>query len=175
MPSVWIRDELGQRVRQIRKGAGLTQADLAEKLRGYDVDVHQSTVAKMEAGVRPTVAHEVWALASALGVDYYDLLPPPEGAAWTPLPASDEQRRAHLRNRALEEALFASRARLDADQRALANLEQEVKDSRREVDALREQSIPEDMKMDWANGEAGARDMLEREGRARRGQHQEEG
>lgn len=75
--SVQVWRHLGIQVRTLRTRRSWTQSSLADLLRrDYGVDMHQTTLAKLEGGVRPTVAHEIWALARAFGVDYSDLLPP---------------------------------------------------------------------------------------------------
>ena len=67
----------GRRVRSFRKARGLTQEDLAMVLGAqHQVFLHQTTVAKLESGNRPTNVPELFALASALGVSYEELLPP---------------------------------------------------------------------------------------------------
>ncbi|MFK5645101.1 helix-turn-helix domain-containing protein [Ornithinimicrobium sp. LYQ121] len=71
--------QLGDRVKQLRKSRGYTQAELVERLRPYDVEMHSTTLAKLESGGRPTTVHEVWALASVLGCEYTRLLPAPLG------------------------------------------------------------------------------------------------
>lgn len=55
----------------------MTQEDLATVLGAqHRVFLHQTTVAKLESGSRPTNVPELFALASALGVSYEELLPP---------------------------------------------------------------------------------------------------
>lgn len=72
----WI--DFGVRVKELRKARDWTQADLAAKLRELGLDLHQSTIAKLEGATRPTAVHEVWALASVFGVAYSSLLTAPE-------------------------------------------------------------------------------------------------
>jgi len=68
----------GSRVRAFRKARGWSQEELAQVLANFHkVVLHQTTVAKLEGGARPTSVPEVFALASALGVSYEELLPPP--------------------------------------------------------------------------------------------------
>ena len=69
----------GSRVRNFRKAVGWTQEELAQALADrFSVVLHQTTVAKLESGSRPTNVLEIVALASVLGVSYDDLLPPPD-------------------------------------------------------------------------------------------------
>jgi transcriptional regulator with XRE-family HTH domain len=59
---------LGQKVRQLRTERGWTQEQLAEKLNGLGWTMHQTTVAKLEAGARPIRIAEADALALAFGL-----------------------------------------------------------------------------------------------------------
>lgn len=58
----------GRRVRRARESAGLTQAQLAERMRGFGATLDPSMVAKIEAGIRPTNIAEAVALRGALGI-----------------------------------------------------------------------------------------------------------
>lgn len=78
---VWTWVEFGQRVRGLRQARGWSQATLAQHLKGLGVNLHQTTIAKMEGGIRPTVVHEVWALAVVFKAPYDLLLPPLD---WNP-------------------------------------------------------------------------------------------
>src|SRR5262245_65845258 len=66
--SAWI----GGRLRELREGKGLTQAQLAEL-----VGVKRDAVARWEADVREPGWSNVVALAQALGVSCEDFLQPP--------------------------------------------------------------------------------------------------
>lgn len=72
-----VERHLGNRVRELRKERGWSQAELVTRLEALGVGMHQTTVAKLERGNRPTPAEELWALATVFGVDYSDLLPAP--------------------------------------------------------------------------------------------------
>lgn len=75
---MWLRprgrDALGQAVAACRQEAGLTQEQLAQRLR-----IHRTTVIDMEAGRNSALARVV----DALGVLGYDLLVVPRGARVT--------------------------------------------------------------------------------------------
>lgn len=75
--------EFGQRVRQLRKAAGLTQQQLADRLSQWGRSYHQTTVAKLEAGTRPTTLEELIPLSVALGVSQREFFedPSPEDMA----------------------------------------------------------------------------------------------
>lgn len=61
----------GDRLKQLRKAAGLTQAELAEK-----VGSHTITVSRWETDEREPTWTNIAALAKALGVDCTAFLPP---------------------------------------------------------------------------------------------------
>lgn len=69
--------EFGRRVRELRKAAGLTQAELAERLGRWGKSYHQTTVAKLEGGGRPTTLEELMPLAVALGVSQREFFDDP--------------------------------------------------------------------------------------------------
>jgi transcriptional regulator with XRE-family HTH domain len=61
----------GEKLRRERRGAGLTQVELAERS-----DVAQSTIAQIEGGARPNPhPRTLTKLAEALGLRARDLLP----------------------------------------------------------------------------------------------------
>ncbi len=59
---------LGQKVRQLRMERGWSQEQLAEKLNSLGWAVHQTTIAKLEAGTRPIRIAEADTLAVAFGL-----------------------------------------------------------------------------------------------------------
>ena len=58
----------GVRVKDLRQARGWTQGDLAQRLTAAGYPMHQTTVAKMEGGSRPTNVGEVAALAAIFGI-----------------------------------------------------------------------------------------------------------
>jgi transcriptional regulator with XRE-family HTH domain len=64
----------GRRVRALRVSAGMTQADLAEKMTHLGVNMRQGMIAKLERGARPTPVGEVTVLANVLDVSPSALL-----------------------------------------------------------------------------------------------------
>lgn len=58
----------GENVRQFRVMSGMSQADLAKRLTDAGFTMHQTTVAKLEKGNRPTAVGEVAALASVFDI-----------------------------------------------------------------------------------------------------------
>lgn len=66
----------GDNVRRLRKARGWTQGQLADRLREGGIDLHQTTIAKIEGGTRPTVVHEIWTLAAVFNVGLDVLFPP---------------------------------------------------------------------------------------------------
>lgn len=65
----------GERLRQVREGAGLTQQELADRI-GF----HKLSVAKLEQGIREPTWATVLALADALSVST-EVFRPKDGAA----------------------------------------------------------------------------------------------
>jgi transcriptional regulator with XRE-family HTH domain len=74
---------IAQKVRQLRTERGWSQEDLAERMTRLGWPMHQTTVAKMEAGKRPIRAGEVYGLALVFGLPIQALwyLPVP-GEPW---------------------------------------------------------------------------------------------
>lgn len=64
----------GARIRQLRQGREWTQGDLAAQMTGAGFPLHQTTVAKLEVGSRPTSVEELFALAAILNVTVPELL-----------------------------------------------------------------------------------------------------
>lgn len=71
-----VRRIFGVTVRNIRKLRGWSQEELARQLSEIGVTMHQTTVAKMENGARPTSVDELVLVARVLGVRPADLTPP---------------------------------------------------------------------------------------------------
>lgn len=67
---------LGVKVRHLRERREWSQAKLARHLSDLGLEMHQTTVAKMEAGRRPIRVSEAAAVAQALGVPVDALLDP---------------------------------------------------------------------------------------------------
>lgn len=63
----------GRRVRDLRTARGWTQAELASALSFTGKSYHQTTIAKLENGARPTSVEEVHLLAALLDVEVVDL------------------------------------------------------------------------------------------------------
>ena len=57
-----------EKFRQLREERGWSQGELSERLAGFGVDMHQTTIAKMEAGKRPLRVSEMFGLSHAFGM-----------------------------------------------------------------------------------------------------------
>jgi transcriptional regulator with XRE-family HTH domain len=68
----------GQRLRVLREEAGMTQAQLAERMTGQGFPMHQTTIGKIEANQRPVRVNEASMLAGILGLQLSDLLADPD-------------------------------------------------------------------------------------------------
>lgn len=65
---------IGEKVRTLRTGKGMTQKALAEQLQLAGYDFTDLTVLRIENGTRFVPDYEVKALAKVFGVDYSELL-----------------------------------------------------------------------------------------------------
>jgi len=83
-----VAPHLGRNVKRIRQERGWSQTALAHELGFLGLLLRQTTMAKLEGGVRPTSADELWALASVFEVPYDDLLPTP---LWTKVDSADDK------------------------------------------------------------------------------------
>jgi len=79
----WERD-FGEKMRQWRKARNWSQEDVANKLRTYGFDMHQTTVAKIERGARPLRVAEAAAIAFIFRVPPLAVFlgPPAEPTPW---------------------------------------------------------------------------------------------
>lgn len=107
--------EFGRRVKQLRRAEGLTQAQLAERLSQWGRSYHQTTVAKLEAGTRPTSLEELIPLAAALGVSQREFFEDPS-------PADQAAHRVRL----AEQELLALRSEFGLAHTRLAQLRDEL-------------------------------------------------
>lgn len=103
---------VGQRVRQLREAAGLTQQELGASLFLHGEPLHQTTVAKLEAGTRPLRLNDVGALAA-----FFDV---PIESLWQSEDVVDEELREALAkvHEMGKRALAAKRASETASERA---------------------------------------------------------
>lgn len=69
--------DFGRRVKRLRKDVGLTQKELADRLSQWGRSYHQTTVAKLESGNRPTTLEELIPLSVALGVSQREFFQDP--------------------------------------------------------------------------------------------------
>jgi transcriptional regulator with XRE-family HTH domain len=121
------------RLRAARESAGLTQRQLAASMTTAGYGMHQTTIAKIEAGERPVTVGESAALARVLGVDHAGLITNP-GASWNrraELPGALAERvrlteqvgKARMRYDAASDALDAAKGALRAVEMRIQELE----------------------------------------------------
>lgn len=67
----------GQKVRALRTALGWSQADLAQRMTAWGHRLHQTQIAKIEAGERVTTIDELAGFARILEVDVGDLVSTP--------------------------------------------------------------------------------------------------
>lgn len=120
-----VTDVFGANVRAARKARLWSQTDLAQQLAHVGVYVHQTTVAKVENGTRPTSVAEVWALASVLGLGYDELLAPVAAQSDRLLRAQHELDRAQRRRASLQADLDRQEAEVQAAAEVLELLRKE--------------------------------------------------
>lgn len=101
-----VQQRFGVQIRDLRKSRGMSQAGLAGQLAAVGCVLHQTAIAKIEAGTRPTTVAELAALALVLDQEAEQLvtryvMSPPPGLA------------AELANRGLA-AIEAENAQLEA-------------------------------------------------------------
>lgn len=79
-------------MKALREKQGLTQTDVARRLRERGLSFHQSTVAKVETGERPIRLDEAYAIADALGSQVGDMARggAPAAAEWEVKDAYEE-------------------------------------------------------------------------------------
>jgi transcriptional regulator with XRE-family HTH domain len=99
--NIWER-LFGGRVKDLRAARGWTQEDLAQRMTAAGHAMHQTTVAKLEGGNRPTTVGEASTIASIFGI--------PIGALFETYEAQDYAELATLANRLT--ALAADKAKL---------------------------------------------------------------
>lgn len=78
----------GSRVRAARGSRGWTQDELSRRMTAVGYPLHQTTIAKLESGTRPTSVEEMLVLGAVMGVPVSEFLEPGR-------PRSAEQEVAH--------------------------------------------------------------------------------
>jgi transcriptional regulator with XRE-family HTH domain len=81
--------QFGQRLRELRMEAGLTQEDVAER-----VKLRRTSITNIERGRQHIALHQLYLLASAVGTSPQDLLPDTQAANEELLPAEVDSLRA---------------------------------------------------------------------------------
>jgi transcriptional regulator with XRE-family HTH domain len=114
-------------LRALREAAGYTQRLIADQMTLAGYKMHQTTVAKIEAGERPVTVGEAAALAHIVGASLADLITPPDTDTPAKLAEALAQR-SRLQREARECRATAAVAtqRLHEVQRALADAEKRV-------------------------------------------------
>jgi transcriptional regulator with XRE-family HTH domain len=126
---------LGMRLRGLREEAGITQAQLAERMTRQGFSMHQTTIAKIEANQRPVTVNEAVTLATVLGIPMPWLLADPDldeeaSALWGELRkvAADklEAEREHAELQAAHADVTARLSQVAARRRTLEQREGEL-------------------------------------------------
>ncbi len=109
-------------VRAMRQARGWSQAELAVRLGEYGFRMHQTTVAKLEAGERPIRINEAAALCTLFGVQLIDVLSggrQPEGDVATLQQRVDAAQDSYDQLRALHTDVVRDHAEAQGKARAL--------------------------------------------------------
>lgn len=72
-PYTW-ESNFRSRMKTRREQQGLTQTELAKRLKAYGLPFHQQTIQRVEAGDRPLRLDEAFAIAEVLGVELTDMV-----------------------------------------------------------------------------------------------------
>jgi transcriptional regulator with XRE-family HTH domain len=72
--------QAGRALRRLRTARGWSQEEVAQRMKAYGYDFHQTTVAKIEAAQRPIRVRELADLAALYGVEVHELIYPPAGS-----------------------------------------------------------------------------------------------
>lgn len=121
---------IGVRVRELRKNAGLTQLDLAQRL-----DTQQSQIFEIETGGANPTIRTLARLSEVFGVDVVDLLPasrsePPSEAALRSAHGLLEKLSSQLEERRLQEdRRMQHEAQLLSEMKILTNLQTSLEKS----------------------------------------------
>lgn len=111
---LYLERVMCDKFRMLREERGWSQKDLAEKVREYGFDFHQSTIAKLESGARPLRVAEMYALSHVFrippGAVFFMAYSTPEEDdgldpfdSLTRLLAQQEEGRAYMRTMMLEQ------------------------------------------------------------------------
>lgn len=105
---------IGDNIAEARQDAGLSQAELSERLREVGLNWSQGTLSKVESGSRPVRLSEAPIVASVLGTSLQQLLEPADylDRRGTPLDQDvvNEKNRLELVERGLREKIMRSAA-----------------------------------------------------------------
>ncbi len=97
----------GRRLREVRKIAGVTQQQLADRMTAVGHKMHRSAIAKIEVGDRPASISEAVQIAAQLGTALMDLVTDPESGG----------RAAQLRRQRVEAMIHVRSMQHEASER----------------------------------------------------------
>jgi transcriptional regulator with XRE-family HTH domain len=72
--------QAGRALRRLRTARGWSQEEVAQRMKAYGYDFHQTTIAKIEAAQRPIRVRELADLAALYAVEVHELIYPPAGS-----------------------------------------------------------------------------------------------
>ncbi len=93
MSGVDTDEAIGKRLEKLRRDAGLSQGELAERLRDADLNWSQGTLSRVETGSRPMRFTEALVVSTVLGVSAEELSPVNTNLDYQIQKLRDEQKR----------------------------------------------------------------------------------
>jgi len=110
----WWEKRFGVKVREWRQARNWSQEELAKQLHEVGIEMHQTTVAKVERGTRQLRVSEAVALAHVMGMPVLSVFygPGPEGEPWSMETMRKQMEQADEDIRQTEERLDALYKRL---------------------------------------------------------------
>ena len=126
---------LARRLRRLREAGHLTQQQIASQMTGAGYRMHQTTIAKIEAGERPVTIGEAVALAWALGVGLLDLVTEPDLDELAE--ALAELARCQARLAAEKDQLHSITSAANSAHRRVEQAHSDLTEAARRVEALR--------------------------------------
>jgi transcriptional regulator with XRE-family HTH domain len=72
--------QAGIALRRLRRARGWSQEEVAQRMKAYGYDFHQTMIAKIEAAQRPLRVRELADFAALFGMEVHELIYPPAGS-----------------------------------------------------------------------------------------------
>jgi transcriptional regulator with XRE-family HTH domain len=150
-----MEEAFGAALREQRQRRNWTQQDLVDRVAELGVSLHQSGIARIEAGTRPVRLHEALTLARVLAVDLQDLLPDLAVLVQKDVAvleamrhdAADALDHAHARRSVAEADVHRAMQAFEAARAALQSAEMQAGRAAGEVETRRQSLMDLDMRV----------------------------